>query len=98
MDSLDKRFEQACRLLEQGGHVQATAELQALAEHGHVEAMLRLADLYMKGVGVERDLDQALALLGAAVNAGSAVAEELFALVEQAKAMEFDQACWSVYG
>ena len=58
-----------------GDYAAAFREWQALAEAGHIEAQVALANLYMKGEGVAPDTAAALRWYRRAAKAGHAVAQ-----------------------
>ena len=53
----------------------AFTQLKAIADTGHIEAQIQLSDFYNNGIGTEKNVDQALAILEKAKKAGSTKAQ-----------------------
>lgn len=98
MDSLlEKRFLAALDLIEKGQHEEAVKELFSLSEESHIEAMILSADACLKGIGCEKDFQQAEYYLKAASEAGSLKAQELLEILYKLGDLATEQDIYNNY-
>lgn len=91
-------YEDACILFDEGKYGIALKKFEILAASGDVNAMLRAADMNVKGLGTEQNIEQAKSYLALAADAGSEPAKELLKLLTEINDVEFDRFYFRTFG
>ena len=95
MKDNDQKYTKACGLLDTGDIESAFTILESLVTAQHTTAILKLADLYAKGVYVEQDTDAAIRLLRMASSLGSEEASRMADVLENMSDNEGKRPTWS---
>ena len=93
---MNSLYEKAIELADKDMDSEALKIFEHLAAQGHIEAKIRVADCYVRGLGTEQDLEKANQYLIDAKNEGSVLAAELLSIIERRKDIEELRSCWNI--
>lgn len=71
----DSNYEQGLKLISDGQYLEATNRLLAAANHGHIQAQLKLGDIFKDGTGTEKDYTSAVRWYKKAAYNGDALSQ-----------------------
>ena len=98
MTDSQTEFARANKLLDQADYKTALPLLESLVGDGHIPALIQLANCYIRGIGVEQNIDKALTLLEEAAERGSKEASNMRDLVLKIESQGFDRSYWQTFG